>query len=87
MTNKGILDEGGGKSSMRFSLILVAIGVFLIMGSIALFIVMAALGNLTPDWTTMGVFTVSVGTLITGVSYTKVLQKEKELKNGKNKEE
>ena len=84
--SNGILDEGGGKSSIRFTLILVAIGVFLIMGSVALYITLAAIGKITPDWTTMGVFTVSVGTLITGVSYTKVLQKEKELNNEKNKE-
>jgi hypothetical protein len=81
MSNKGLLNgANGGASSMRLSLILAAIGAFLIMISVAIYIIIAAVNEFSPDWATMGVFTVGVAAILTGVSYTKVLQKETELK-------
>lgn len=86
MSTKGILNgANGGASSMRLSLVLAAIGAFIIMLSVAAYILIAAVNEVSPEWATMGVFTVGVAAVLTGVSYTKVLQKETELKYEKEK--
>jgi hypothetical protein len=87
MSTKGILNgANGGASSMRLSLVLAAIGAFVIMLTIAAYIIISAIKEVNPEWATMGVFTIGVAAILTGVGYTKVLQKETELKHETKKE-
>jgi len=80
----GILSgEKNSPSSMRLNLILAAVGAFIIMLAVAAYIIISVFKGNHIDWTTMGVFAAGIATVITGVSYTKVLQKKVELDNEK----
>jgi len=85
---KGLLKEGGSEnaSSMRFAFLLVAIGVFIILLSIAVLIILKAIKGEEPEWSALSVFAIGIAGLITGAGYTKVKQKEIEVKKGEDYE-
>lgn len=78
--SKGLLSgEKGALSSMRFSFILMSIGVFILMLAAAFYIIQCTrfpdkLGE--PSWEAIGVFAIGLGGIITGAGYTKTKQKE-----------
>jgi len=80
MSNKGLLSgEKGALSSMRFSFILISLGVFILLVAAAFYIVLSALRPEAlgePSWEAIGVFAIGLGGIITGVGYTKTKQKE-----------
>ena len=78
--NKGLLGTNGDASSMRFNLVLAAIGAFIIMLCLGAYIIIAAFKGTAPDWSTMGVFAAGIAAILTGVGYTKYKQKEVEMK-------
>lgn len=73
-----LLDGKGGKSSMRFSLVLITIGVFLLFVAVAIYIIMSAIdANLSePSWEAMGLFLAGSAVVMTGSGWTKTRQKE-----------
>lgn len=81
----GLLSSVGGISSMRFSLILISIGVFLLMLAASVYIVVAALTPEMdePSWAAIGGFAVGMATVVTGIGYSKVQQKKVELNGSK----
>jgi len=76
---KKLLETGNGVSSMRFSLILAAVGAFILMLAVAAYIIVAAIQSSSPDWAAMGVFALGIGGILTGIGYTKAKQKEIEV--------
>jgi len=76
---KKLLENGNGVSSMRFSLILAAVGAFVLMLAVAAFIVLSAVKGGSPEWASMGVFALGIAGILTGVGYTKAKQKEIEV--------
>jgi len=82
---KGLLEEKGKTSSMRFSFIMISIGVFIILLSLGIYIVMCAfkpeLGE--PKWQAIGIFAVGIAGVVTGTGYNKAQQKKIELENEK----
>ncbi len=81
----GLLDANGGPSSIRFSLILTSIGIFILLLAAALYIVVAAFKPEMeqPSWEAIGIFAVGIASVITGIGYTKVQQKKVELNGSK----
>ena len=79
---KGLLSENGNgnASSMRFHLILTSLGVFIILLSVAFFIIKRALGDVEPNWTEMSVFAIGMAGVLTGVGWNKTVQKKIEKK-------
>lgn len=78
-------DEKGNTSSMRFSLILVTIGAFLLFVSAAIYIVLSAINPELPEpsWEAMGLFLAGIATIVTGAGWSKTKQKELELNENK----
>ena len=76
---KKLLENGNSVSSMRFSLVLAAVGAFILMLSVAAYIVVAATQGTNPEWASMGVFALGIAGILTGVGYTKAKQKEIEV--------
>ena len=80
MRNKGLLSgEKDTLSSMRFSFILMSVGIFILMMAAAFYIIQCTrfpeeLGE--PSWEAIGVFAIGLGGIITGAGYTKTKQKE-----------
>ena len=73
---------GGQKSSMRLNMLLITVTSVILLLSVAAYIVLAAIkGVEITQWQNMGVFCLGVAGIVTGVSYTKALQKKSE--NGK----
>lgn len=74
----GLLSSTGSISSMRFSLILISIGVFMLMLAASVYIVAAAITPEMdePSWASIGGFAVGMATVVTGIGYTKVQQKK-----------
>jgi len=81
-TNKGLLSgEKDSLSSMRFSFILVSIGAFVLLCSAAFYIAASALNPEQlgePSWEAIGIFSVGIAGVLTGIGYTKVQQKKLE---------
>lgn len=76
---KKLLQNDNNVSSMRFTLILAAVGAFILMLAVAAYIIIAATNGIVPEWASMGVFALGIAGILTGVGYTKVKQKETEL--------
>ena len=77
---------GGQKSSMRLNMLLMTIVCSIILLSIAAYIIISGIkGNEITQWSGMGVFCLGVAGIVTGVSYTKAMQKKTEL-NGKKEQ-
>lgn len=72
----GLLSENGQTSSMRFHLVLTSVGVFIILLSIAFFIIKRALGDVDPNWTEMSIFAIGIAGVLTGVGWNKTTQKK-----------
>ena len=68
-------------SSMRLSLILTSVGIFIIFLSIAAYIVMKAINGGIPEWASMSVFAIGLAGVLTGTGWNKIKQKEIESKN------
>lgn len=81
---KNMLNEGTEESSMRFAFLLFCLGVFLILLSIAFYIVRFAIGYKQPDWSGISLLVGGLGAAITAFAWQKVSQKKVE--NNKNKE-
>jgi uncharacterized membrane protein YidH (DUF202 family) len=81
----GLLDANGGPSSIRFSLILTSIGIFILLLAAAFYIVVAAFSPEMeqPSWEAIGIFAVGIATVVTGIGYTKVQQKKVEMNGSK----
>ena len=81
----GLLSGSGGPSSMRFSLILTSIGVFVLLLATSVYIVAAALNPEIdePSWAAIGGFAVGIATVVTGVGYSTVQQKKVEMNGNK----
>ena len=81
----GLLTSNGGTSSMRFSLILVVIGAFILMLAAAVYIVVSALNSNIPEpqWAAIGAYAIGIASIVTGLGYTKVLQKKVEVNGAK----
>ena len=81
----GLLSSNGGPSSIRFSLILTSIGIFILLLAAALYITVAAFSPEMeqPSWEAIGVFAVGIASVVTGIGYTKVQQKKVELNGSK----
>jgi len=86
MSNKSILSgENGAPSSMRFSFILVSVGVFILLCAAAFYLVLSALRPEAlgePSWEAIGVFCIGLGGIITGAGWSKTKQKEIERHEG-----
>ena len=80
---KKLLENGNGVSSMRFSLVLAAVGAFVLMLAVAAFIILSAVNGGSPEWASMGVFALGIAGILTGVGYTKAKQKELEVNEKK----
>lgn len=66
-------------STMRFAFKVITIASFIIMLSLAAYIVINAIkGNMINSWSSMGVFAIGVGTITTGMGYMKKEQKKVE---------
>lgn len=77
----GFLNEytGGQKSSMRLNMLLITIACFILLLSVAAYIIIASIkGTEITQWQNIGVFCLGVAGIVTGVSYTKALQKKSE---------
>ena len=81
----GLLDANGGPSSIRFSLILTSIGIFILLLAAAFYIVVAAFNPEMeqPSWEAIGIFAVGIASVVTGIGYTKVQQKKVEMNGNK----
>lgn len=74
----------GQKSSMRLNMLLATGASVILLLSVAAYIIIHAVkGNFGLDWTGMGVFCLGIAGVLTGVSYTKALQKKAENGNAK----
>ena len=73
---KKLLENGNNISSMRFSLVLAAIGAFVLMLTVGVYIILSAINGGSPDWASMGVFALGIAGILTGVGFTKAKQKE-----------
>lgn len=79
-----LLSEHSKQSSMRLNMLLVGSASVVILLSVAAYIiVMAIKGIEITQWSGMGVFCIGMATVVTGVTYTKALQKKHE--NGEPK--
>ena len=81
----GLLKSDGGTSSMRFSLILVVIGAFILMLAAAIYIVASALNPQIPEpqWAAIGAYAIGIAGIVTGLGWTKVQQKKVEVNGAK----
>jgi len=77
---KGLLTSDGKTSSMRFSFILISIGIFVLMISVAFYIIISALKSepVEPSWEAIGVFVAGIALPVIGAGYNKVQQKKVE---------
>lgn len=67
------------KGTMRFAFKLITIGSFILMLSVAAYIVINAINQNSIDtWSSMGVFAIGVGTMTSGMGYMKKEQKKVE---------
>lgn len=71
-------DKTGKISTMRVSLFLLVIAAVIILLSIAFYIIVKGFEGGVDNWSGMGVFVISVGGLITGISWQKKEQKKLE---------
>jgi len=73
------LSEHTNKSSMRLNLLLVAGACTIILLCVAVYIILMAVKEIQiTEWSGMGVFCFGIAGVVTGVSYTKALQKKAE---------
>ena len=73
------LSEDTNKSSMRLNMLLATGACVILLLSVAAYIIIqAANKNIGLDWTGMGVFCLGIAGVVTGVSYTKAMQKKSE---------
>ena len=78
---KGLLKDGNKSdqtSSMRFTMVLAAVGAFVMMLSVSAFIIIRAFEETEPEWAAMGVFAIGIAGILTGMGYAKAKQKELE---------
>ena len=80
---KKLLQNGNDVSSMRFNLVLATIGSFILMLTVGAYIIIAAFKNYEIEWSSMGVFTLGIAGILTGVGFTKAKQKETEVNEKK----
>jgi len=83
----GLLDSKNGSSSMRFSLMMGTIGVFILMVAVATYIIIKGFqtgASLEGEWSQMGFFALGLATMLTGMGWTKVQQKKLELNGASN---
>ncbi len=81
----GLLTSNGRTSSMRFSLVLISIGIFILLLATATYIIISAIRPEMeqPKWESIGVFIAGVALPVAGIGYSKVQQKKFE-SNGTN---
>lgn len=73
------LSEHTNKSSMRLNMLLVAGACTIILLCVAAYIILLAIkGTEITQWSGMGIFCLGIAGIVTGVSWTKALQKKSE---------
>lgn len=73
------LSEHTNKSSMRLSLLLTIIACFVLLLSVAGYIIVSAVKSVEiTQWQNMGIFCLGIAGVVTGATYTKALQKKSE---------